>query len=353
MDIGAPNRSSYTVSDFIEWSSAGSLSISPKFQRRGVWKNPAKSYLIDTVIRGYPVPPIYIRVGQSENRKKTLREVIDGQQRITALLEFVAGKFSLAKNVVPTYPGCRFDDLPSETQDSIRRYSFICEVFHGVSDDQVLEIFRRVNTYSVPLNPQELRNGRWFGEFKETAYALSAKYLTFWRNNRLFTEQKIARMAEVELTSELLIVLLEGVQDKKKSIDLFYERYDEAFPGKDQAIKRFDKVIAEIGESCSSLKETAFSRPPLFYGLFAAVAHRLYGVPGVSLKRDKSGVLSKAEAQSLEQAILDLSDVIANAAEGASLSDRSQAFVVASQRQTDNIKPRLAVISEVYRRAFR
>src|SRR5690606_14272523 len=175
---------------------------------------------------------------------------------------------AIASNVSSDYSGRRFSALPPSVQDSIRAYSFICEVFHGVSDDQVLEIFRRVNTHSVPLNSQELRNGRWFGEFKETAYTLAARYLTFWRENRIFSEQKIARMAEVELTSELLILLLDGVQDKKKSIDDFYERYDDSFGPRDRVVKRFERILGVVAEACPSLSQSVFRRPPLFYSLF-------------------------------------------------------------------------------------
>lgn len=347
----APIRSAYTVSDFLDWSAAGTLKISPKFQRRGVWKTPAKSFLIDTLLRGFPVPPIYIRVGQADDKKRTIREVVDGQQRITAVLDFVNGRFALTNSAASEFRGKKFDSLTPGQQDSVRSYSFICEIFHGVSDDQVLEIFRRVNTYSVPLNSQELRNGRWFGEFKEVSYALAAKYLTFWRQNKIFSEQKIARMSEVEITSELLILLLDGVQDKKKSIDTFYELYDESFPLRDKVVKRFEKVLDEIAEACPSLAETAFRRPPLFYSLFAAVAHRLYGIPELDIPR-RSGALTNAEKVRLETVLVDLTETI-QLADDREHPDRVAAFVSASQRQTDNIKPRLTVIKEVYRRAFR
>lgn len=352
MPINAPNRSSYTVSDFSDWATAGTLLISPKFQRRGVWKAPARSFLIDTIIRGFPVPPIYVRVAQSIDKKKTIREVIDGQQRITSVLDYFSGKFALSKNVESAYRGLKFDALPEDVQDQIRNYSFVCEVFHGIADDQVLEIFRRVNTYSVPLNNQELRNGRWFGEFKEGAYRLSNKYLTFWRNNKIFSEQKIARMAEVELTSELMIVLLEGVQDKKKSIDSFYEKYDEVFKERVRIAKRFESVLAEISFACPSLSETAFSRPPLFYSLFAAVAHRMFKIENIPLAR-KAGPITSLESNRLEGVLIDLTEIIQSAAENSELSERESAFVTASQRQTDNIKPRMTVVREVYRRAFK
>jgi hypothetical protein len=352
MSLGA-NRSSYTASDFSDWATAGRLLISPKFQRRGVWKNPAKSYLIDTLIRGHPVPPIYLRVTQSKDKDRQIREVIDGQQRISSVLEFMGGKFALAKNVASEFRGMKFDELPPGIQDQIRHYSFICEVFHGISDDQVLEIFRRVNTYSVPLNNQELRNGRWFGEFKETAYAVASKYLTFWRVNRIFSEQKIARMAEVELTSELIILLIDGVQDKKKSIDSYYEKFDEEFPGQEKVVRRLEKVLHEISQHCPSLSETVFARAPLFYSLFAAVAHRLYGLKHLDIPRARTGALTPQEVNRLEDVLVSLTEVIQSAASDMELSDRDIAFVTASQRQTDNIRPRTTVIKEVYRRAFR
>ena len=94
----------------------------------------------------------------------------------------------------------------------------MCEVFHGISDAEVLEIFARVNTYSVPLNRQELLNGKYFGFFKQSAYKLAYEHLEFWRRNGIYSETAIARMSEVELTSELMIVLTDGMQQKIEAI---------------------------------------------------------------------------------------------------------------------------------------
>ena len=51
----------YKVSDFLSWQRADSLSLSPSFQRRSVWPIAAKSFLIDTVVRGLPMPIIILR----------------------------------------------------------------------------------------------------------------------------------------------------------------------------------------------------------------------------------------------------------------------------------------------------
>ncbi|MBA2704374.1 MAG: DUF262 domain-containing protein [Blastocatellia bacterium] len=147
-----PERSSFTSLDFLDWQESGSLIITPKFQRRGIWQTPARSYLIDTILRGMPIPPIFLRVRQSDDKKKLIREVIDGQQRIAAVVDYVNGKYPLSSNLGVEHAGKYFEELPEDNQDRIRQYSFICEVFSALDDVEILQIFARLNTYSVPLN---------------------------------------------------------------------------------------------------------------------------------------------------------------------------------------------------------
>ena len=353
--ITRPERSSYTPIDFLGWHEAGSLILTPKFQRRHVWTAPARSYLIDTLLLGMPVPPIYIRVVQSPERNRIIREVIDGQQRISAILDFAMNKYALSKNIESELSGRRFKDLTRQDQDKIMQYPFICEVFHGIEDAQVLSIFARLNTHSVKLNAQELRNGRWFGHFKRLSYSLALDHLEFWKRMGIFSDSRIARMAEVELTSELLIVELAGVQDKKKSIDDFYEDLDETFHGHAKVADHFRKTIDAIVEACDDvLPESEFRRPPIFYSLYSAVFHRLFGVENVDLPTKRQGRLSADEMEALGNTIRELSEVILRARgdQDEDVPTRYQKFVAACLRQTDNIRPRQARIEAIYKRAF-
>lgn len=189
-----PEISHFTTLDFAGWNEAGDLILTPKFQRRGdIWKTPARSYFIDSILNGIPIPPIFLRLAQSADRKRIVREVIDGQQRLRALLDFYNDEFALTKGVTE-FGTSRFSQLSTEAQQKIRTASFMCEVFSNISDREVLQIFARVNTYSVGLNAQELRNGQYFGRFKQTAYRLAFKHLEAWRRNKVFTESSIARM---------------------------------------------------------------------------------------------------------------------------------------------------------------
>mgnify|MGYP006144613589 FL=1 len=86
---------SFSINDILSWKDNGELVLSPKYQRNKVWNLNAKSYLIDTILRGYPIPQIFIRQQIDISTRKTIREVIDGQQRIAAILEYFDNQFKI------------------------------------------------------------------------------------------------------------------------------------------------------------------------------------------------------------------------------------------------------------------
>lgn len=222
-----------------------------------------------------------------------------------------------------------------------------------MDDADVLRIFQRLNTYSVKLNAQELRNGQFFGQFKSSAYEIAYENIEFWRTNRIFSERDIARMREAELVSELLIVLIDGMQDKKTSITSFYEKLDESFPSRAQVKQKFDRVIDAINESMKGeLSDTEFRRSPLFYSLFTAVAHRAYGVPKMKATTPKK-IPTPAERGKLRDAVLKLSDLIGAGRDDAeTVPAKYSAFVNACLRQTDNVRPRQLRATTIYTAAF-
>src|SRR5580658_7230202 len=89
MDEFKTEKSTYSPEDFVLWETSQTLVLTPKFQRRSVWKSGAKSFFIDTILRGMTVPPIYLRNTQNAEKTKSIREVVDGQQRIRTVLDFI------------------------------------------------------------------------------------------------------------------------------------------------------------------------------------------------------------------------------------------------------------------------
>lgn len=94
---------------FKKVSDDGDLVIKPPFQRNPVWSLRQKSSLIDTILLEYPIPELYMQdVTDEDGNQKHL--LVDGQQRIRAVLEFLAGEFEL-EDESPSWAGLSFEDL--------------------------------------------------------------------------------------------------------------------------------------------------------------------------------------------------------------------------------------------------
>jgi hypothetical protein len=348
-------RGIYTTRDLVLWQNNQVLEITPKFQRRAVWRTPARSLFIDTILREMTVPPIYLRWTQNEKKSKAIREVVDGQHRVRSVLEYISDNgYRLSKTLQAPWAGKTYAQLAPDEQEKIQSFGFTAETFNGISDQQVLEVFSRLNMNGIPLNKQELRNGKFFGYFKQCAFSLAVAYLEFWRNQKIFSEQSIARMLEVELTSELLIAGRDGMQDKKTTIDDYYQEFEESFPHQERDESRFREVIATISETFpgEDLSVSEFRRPPLFYTLHCVVYHHMFGLPRIEQSCPRKH-LKPDQRESLREAVIHLSEILAQSKDPAGAVPKKYAkFVTACQRQTDNLNPRKDRFESLYREAF-
>ncbi len=155
---------------------SGRLNVQPEFQRQFVWDEIKSSRLIESVLLDIPIPIVYL-----SEEKDGKENVIDGQQRLTSFFSFIDGKFpddnefKLKKlNVFTELNGKKFNQLSEELQYKITTYKIRVIKFRKESDgDLQFEIFARLNSGSVPLNDQELRNCVFRGRFNETIKELS------------------------------------------------------------------------------------------------------------------------------------------------------------------------------------
>ena len=316
MDSLDVTKTQYKVSDFVSWQRSGSLVLSPSFQRRPVWRHGAKSFLIDTMVRGLPIPIIFLRDQRSDlHTFEPKREVVDGQQRIRTVLTFIDP--SLLEDYIESrdafyvrathnkdISGKAFNELPVNYQQRILDYEFSVHVLSsGVDDREVLGIFARMNSTGVKLNPQELRNAEYFGEFKTSMFRIAAANLPRWRAWDVATEDEIARMQEVELTSELAMVILSGIGGKTKPrIDNLYKRFDKVFPTKNEVERRFYTIMDTIEDRIGAKTVAAlFNGKTLVYGLFSAVYDAQFGL-GSELHAVKPRPISVACTNAIIQA---------------------------------------------------
>ncbi|MES2414855.1 MAG: DUF262 domain-containing protein [Pseudomonadota bacterium] len=275
----------YSINDFIEWDDKGQLILNPAFQRGDVWSENARSYLMDSIIRGKPIPKVFIRQNINPTTKKSTREVVDGQQRLRTILSYVRDGFFISKKHHSKFGGLLFSqlaDVDPDIQTAILNYEISVDLLVNLPDSEVLDIFSRLNAYAVTLNEQEKINAAFFGPFKVLADSLGHDNNTFWFTNKILTPKEILRMADVGLAADLLIAITTGIKSKKQ-IKSSYARFEDNFNFDSDLLKRnFANTLSFINSIFTDgLAKTEFSRIHLFYSLFVSVYHGLHGIPGL------------------------------------------------------------------------
>jgi hypothetical protein len=328
----------YSINDFVEWDKAGQLVLNPKFQRRAVWTDKAKSYLLDTILRGKPIPKIFIRQTINVSTKTSVREVVDGQQRLRTILSFVKDGFKVSKRQNDEHGGVFFSQLPEEIQAQLLAYEVSVDLLINLPDPEILDIFSRLNSYAVILNDQEKINAKHFGPFKVLADKIGHKYYDYWISQAILTSKSILRMQEINLVADLLIAMIEGIKNHKQ-IAKFYAQYEANFEQDADALEqRFDAVIAKISELYpEGLGNSEFKRPNLFYSLFTSVAHCIQGIPNLPPHPNHlTGPRLEAARHGLDRI-----DEIFAAEDMANLDQEEQGFLENARRATTDESVRI------------
>lgn len=276
--------STISVAQLLTADKKKELVLQPKFQRRQVWTEKARMYLVDTILRGMPIPKIYLRERVDLKRSSKVLEVVDGQQRIASILDFRKGLLRLNRTYSPEHGASTFDRLDDAAQRRFLNYIVSIETLEGASDRDVWQAFERLNTYTLTLNRQEKLNAEFFGRFKQSCYGLAGEVTDSgtWDLLDVLSERQIARMREVELTSDILTANVEGIRDITY-IKKMYKDLDDSFPRRNQYQKQFRETMSFVAvELAEGVQQSRFKNLSWFYSLMVASADCLFGIPGGS-----------------------------------------------------------------------
>lgn len=172
------------------------LLVLPEIQREYVWDNGKASRLVESLLLNIPIPVLYF----AETPEATY-EIIDGHQRVNSIVRFFSNEFSLSGlAVLREFKGLRFHQLPEREQRFFKMRTLRSIIISIDSDKNMkFEIFERLNTGSISLNSQELRNSIYRGELNRLLRRL-AKNVTFRRivggkdpRKRMVDEEMILR----------------------------------------------------------------------------------------------------------------------------------------------------------------
>lgn len=263
------------IQDIINRFEKGQLDLSPGFQRSSVWGEKDRDKLIDSILRNYPLPSIFLHRTNIDGH--TTYYVIDGKQRIESILMFtglIRGNRFSTSTQIPDQEEGKVERVDWSTlnrrklQHKILDYKLqTIEVTGDLSD--IIDLFVRINSTGKALSGAEKRNAKYFNSpFSRKAWQLAKHYENYFRSFGILSASQIARMKHVELICELMAsAYQEDVTNKKTAIDKLMER--NSITG-----QQLEKVanITKLGLNrlklmFPELKQTRFKQVSDFYSL--------------------------------------------------------------------------------------
>lgn len=186
-----------------------SIKLDPDYQRRHRWTRETSSRLIESLILNIPIPVVFISqdvdVDDEVSDDGSRYTVIDGQQRLTAIHDFLRNRFPLeGLETLPELNGVYYKSLPSFLVRRLEERTVRCMRIDSTVDAQIkFDIFERLNTGSVKLEAQELRNATARGPFndliKELAQTAYFRDLIQVDTHRPDESPKVQKMEDAEL----------------------------------------------------------------------------------------------------------------------------------------------------------
>lgn len=230
------DSNSISLANFYENDCNEKYNYKPSYQRESVWSEEKQSFLIDSIMRNFPIPPIFLRQKIDDETGKTTFDVIDGKQRLTSIKRFINDEIPVSTEELPSdtdfedkIAGLFFSDLDNnedtkEFKKRFWRYSIPIEYIDTESDELIKHVFDRLNRNGEPLTGQELRNAQFNEKYFHQKIIEIAKE-TRWKE--YLCNVDAIRMEDTEFISELLFEIGEGqtLQASQDSIDKLYEQY--------------------------------------------------------------------------------------------------------------------------------
>ncbi len=232
------------------------LVLQAPFQRRLVWTTRHKLALIKTVLEGYPFPEVFLAAGEVDpNSGEAVELLVDGQQRISTLLQYFTGSdlLKLPKEL------CPYKDLPEEDKKDFLQYDVVVRDLGNIDHETIVEVFTRINSTSYDLNAIELHNARYDGAFKKFGELVAN--LDFFADHRVFTASDIRRMNDLRFALWIGVTLLSNYFHRDTQLKEFLNEYNDEFPHKKRLISEIRVVLDFINEctfpdSCRCWKKT-------------------------------------------------------------------------------------------------
>lgn len=269
----------YDLETLIKRIDKKTIKLDPDYQRRHRWPAEISSRLIESLLLNIPIPTIYISqdidVDDEDDQDVARFTVIDGQQRLTAIYGFMKGDIKLeGLEILSEINGLTYKELPPFLMRRLEERTIKCLRIDSTIDPQVkYDIFERLNTGSVKLESQELRNATGRGPFND-AIKKFAQHANFRRLLQIPLDDpeksvKVQKMEDVELVLRFFALEDGQYRETKKGLrDFLTLRLNDfnqlSIAKIDEMEKKFKIYIDFIRDS---LGDTAFAKHRVKHGV--------------------------------------------------------------------------------------
>jgi len=186
----------------------------------------------------YPFPEVYVAAGTVDvETGKGTELLVDGQQRLTTLLQYFSGSPDLVLygNVKP------YGDLTKEEKEAFLQYDVVVRDLGLVEIEILRNVFQRINATRYALNAMEIHNSRFEGEFK--AFGEQFAQRPFFENHRVFSASEIRRMQDARFALILACTALSTYFNRDDELEEYLRRYNDEFPMRTDLERELDATL--------------------------------------------------------------------------------------------------------------
>jgi hypothetical protein len=246
------------IREIISLVKEGKLIPRPEFQRRLVWTKADKDHFIDSILRGYPFPEIYLADGSVNLETGDGTQIlVDGLQRVSIMIQYFEGSEELRLTSVPSYKS-----LGETEKKNYLLYDVAVRDLGSVSKEEILEVFKRINATKYSLLDIEVSNAVYSGALKQAADKLS--FNEFFGKHNIFNATDIKRMGDLRYTLTIIITIIIGYFNRDDEFGPMLERFNDEFPTRDEIEKRLNLTFEFIEECGFDDKSRVWKKADLF-----------------------------------------------------------------------------------------
>ena len=235
----------------------GDIDLQPDFQRGEIWTPQKKQKLIDSILRGWKIPPIHVI-----HNCKAIDEVLDGQQRLAAIRDFFDNIICIDGGILPEdskiaeLDGLRYRDLPEEWQRRFRQYSIVIIRLTEYKPEEPAELFYRLNQ-PTSLTSAEQRNA-YIGITRDQIKELSNKFVALGATKETIGFSN-SRLAYDEIISKFCYTVELGTLKKKITSNDISIQYRQDLPFSDECIEVVYETLSKFMECVRDWEDYKFS----------------------------------------------------------------------------------------------